>query len=213
MVKIRSNLIAVGATQLVGKTTFANLFKELFESQYPDWTVIKESFAQPLRKELNEIILPKFGINLFDCNSEQKELFRPLMIEFAKIRRKLTKGTYYTSILEDKIIKKSSYRENAYLWAKDTIYIIDDFRYTSEVSGYQQDEDTWIKKMGGIIVHLSRFETIPPFIKFIEPTIPDEIINNSIIEKIADYRVWWETTDNIEDRKKHIKKFIDWFVK
>ena len=134
------------------------------------------------------------------------------MIEWAKIRRKQSQGTYYTSLLEDRI---KNYDLLNFSPKDKTIFIIDDFRYTSEVSGYQEDEDTWIRKMGGVIVHLSRYTVlhdVEPFRFYIKPKIPDEIINNSVIERIADFRMQWETSDNIEERKKPVQNFINWFI-
>ncbi|MEK6883127.1 MAG: hypothetical protein AABY22_26110 [Nanoarchaeota archaeon] len=207
----KSLIIGIGSHTKVGKTTFANLFKELLSAELPDREVVILSFATQLRKELNHWTIKEYNIDLYSCPPEEKELIRPIMAGHGKIKRFFSKGTHYTELLEHKI--KTDYD----IEHDNPIYIIDDFRYCSKVSGYENDEDVWIKKNGGVTVYLDRYDTIPENSYFdftnkgyITPANDDERENSYVIKQCADYKLEWPTTNNKQERMKYVVEFYEW---
>lgn len=172
------NLLAISGNATAGKNTCFDLLKEILKD-----TVELEPFqlADELKLDVCSFTKEKFGISSFTKNIEEKTLIRNILVETAEIRRKLSKGTYYTSILQPKI--EESIRNNF-------LPCVNDLRFFE----YEADEIPWVRKNKGLIIHVERYngtEKIPPANK------KEEMNENKLIEN-ADYILRWQTSSNKE---------------
>lgn len=174
------NLIFICGNALAGKDTLFKCFYHILGD-----VVECERFA--LADELKLVVDPytkkNFNISAFTKDINEKTLIRPLMVETADIYRTLTKGKYWTGLLEPKI--KDSIRE-------EYLPIITDGRFCE----YPEDEVWWAKnKMKGTIVHITRMNTegIP-----VPPANCKEKENEPKLIENADFSVNWPTTDDFE---------------
>jgi len=100
---------------------------------------VRKSLAGDIIKnDLNILIQSKLNLNCFTENTKEKELLRPLMVEYGKLMRNKTHGRYFTS---------------NFLLEPDKINIIPDIRYAE----YKNDEIYWLKnEMNGFLIFLER---------------------------------------------------------
>lgn len=137
-----------------------------------------------IKKDLNKLIKNVAKIDTFTENNEEKELIRPLLVEYGKILRKKTKGRYFL----DNFVEKP-----------DIIHIIPDIRYCE----YEKDEIYWLKnEKNGFLIYLER--------ENIKPANETEEKNNNVIKTIADICIFWKTlNENDPEDLKKINNFAD----
>jgi hypothetical protein len=201
-----SLFIGISALASSGKDTFFKLFKE----ELKNYDVRRYALADELKIDLSGFILQKCGINIFNCSAQEKELIRPLLVEYGAIKRIQTEGKHWYEFLEKKILSDAP-----------DIAIVTDIRYDS----YKQDEAWWIKdKLGGILVHLRRYTLVEQdygkffsnkkgLVKsFIEAPNHHEAENDPKLYEKANYRIEWPTVgDNkLEELRPFITDFISW---
>jgi hypothetical protein len=137
-----------------------------------------------IKKDLNDLIKNRINVDTFTEKDEEKELIRPLLVEYGKLMRKKTKGRYFLENFQEK---------------KGIVHIIPDIRYCE----YEKDEIHWLKKeKEGFLIHVER--------KNIKPVNETEEKNNDTIKKMADICVFWDKLN--ENDSEDIKK-IDDFAK
>lgn len=137
------------------------------------------ALADDLKAEISEFSLKHYGISPFTHDTEEKEIVRHLMIAHGKCKRIISRGTYWTNLLNPKI-------ENALSEGK--LPCVTDIRY----SVYENDELNWLKnRFNGILIHV---EKILENGQTLQPTIPDEIENNPKLRANADYILRWPHT-------------------
>ena len=197
-------IIGITGAGQAGKDTFYQILRNLL---FPTYHVKRYALADELKKDINPFLMGKCGVNIFDCTAEQKTLVRPLLVEYGRVKRIQSNGTYWTSIVEKQISKD-----------KSDIICITDIRYAE----YKDvDELDWLKKMGGVLVHISRYvvDTKTNIKWFIPVPNAEEARNDPILEKNADYRIQWPTADNEKEnlpvnRIPHLlsygEQFIEW---
>lgn len=197
-------IIGCSAISRSGKDTFFNLFKNLL----PNLNVQRFALADDLKKELYSIIRELYGIDIFNCTAEEKELVRPLMVFHGKIRRIRSNGRHWIEILDKKIRATNC-----------DVAVITDVRYDV----YKNDERPWLQdELKGVLLHISRYnmeniETAQGTLSrkiFTQPPNQDEAENNPKLISAADYRIEWEscptTANNFTELNPHIEKFIQW---
>ena len=122
--------------------------------------------------------IPKLDINCFTENTSEKELIRPLMVEYGKLMRNKTKGRYFIDNFKV---------EN------NKINIIPDIRYDE----YEKDEVFWLKnEKNGFLIFLER-EGIPD-------ANETEKKNNEIIKIKSNYYLKWNNLDENDPKQKQI---------
>jgi hypothetical protein len=194
-----NTIIGIGGYATSGK----NLFFTLFNKKIPN---SKEfSLAKVLKNELYDYLMSQFGIDVNNCSGAEKEKIRPFLVLHAKIRREESNNRYFTDKLVDSI-------QDYHLNNPSGVAVITDIRHNSDCD--------WLKKeMGGLLIHLQRYNPIPrlksPGYKhdFISPGNETEKKDDPYLIDNADYRVIWPTSCNTEtfsDLEIYTEEFIKW---
>ena len=148
------------------------------------------SLANILKADLNKFLLDKVGISAYTKNIKEKEIIRPLFVEYGQIQRFLSRGKHWTSMLIEPI-------ENSLLDGK--LPIVTDIRYDF----YPEDEYYWLKNIiRGELVFIKR--TLPNG-QIVPPANKEEAENNPKLEKQANYHLTWPTTEDIRVRLDYVK--------
>ena len=175
------SFIGISGSARSGKDTLCRALIRKFKKM--NKKVERLSIAGDLiKKDLNSLIKNVAGIDTFTENTEEKEMIRPLLVEYGKILRKKTKGRYFLDNFEEK---------------PDTIHIIPDIRYCE----YEKDEIYWLKnEKNGFLIYLER--------ENIKPANETEEKNNKIIKTIADTCIFWNSLN--ENDSEDIKKIDEY---
>lgn len=169
-----------------GKDTLVSIFKRIF----PDIYIDQRAFATELKLELDPITKLNFGISAFTKDSSEKTLIRPLMVSWAHIRRTQSRGQYFWKKIEPHVLE--SLKEN-------NLVMISDFRFIQE---YEQDEDFFIRKNNGVIIHVTRYNKDG---SIVAPANDTEAKFEEKLIKAADYRVCWPTSDNMDSLEDFVR--------
>lgn len=172
-------VIGVSGVARSGKDTMAQALKEILEENEGIRVEIR-SLAAPLKSDIYDFILERFGIDVFDCTDEEKKLIRPLLVGYGGAKRAQTQGKYWTSLMD---------LELAYL-AEDnvSVVIIPDIRYCD----FEDDEVGWLLKKSGFLIHVSK-ELKDGTI--LQPANEDEERNDPVLQRAADFSVLWPEQD------------------
>lgn len=173
MKKINTHLIGISGVAGAGKDT---LYRYISYILTPEKNVVRVALADALKSELDSFLVSKLGISAFTTNRQEKSLIRPLLVEYARIRRLSTNGTYWTNLIQTRLDEAK---------ANSVLSVITDIRYAE----YENDEVVWLKKQGGILIHLSQMTEKGEM----APANEDEARNDPIVRKMADYTVSWPT--------------------
>ena len=147
------------------------------------------ALADSLRRELNPFIIDKFGVDLFNCERAEKDLVRPILVEYARIKRGQTNGRYFI----DKI--------DSYVKSLNCTVVVTDIRYVEEVN--------WIKnQLNGILVHVSKYKEVDGKRIFSESSIQDERDNDPKMRAAADYLIEWPEVEDISELSCYVDGFL-----
>lgn len=189
-----NTVIGLSGVAGAGKDTFL----EILSQQLPN--VKRFALADNLKRELNPFFMNMYGVDIFTCPRETKDLLRPILVAHGKMRRLSSQGRHWTEMLQKEILAFQKSNPNS-------IVVVTDVRYDF----YSKDEIHWLKKeMNGIFVHIQRFyekeientwrergmdfKGKSDFVKtYIEAPNEDEKINDPKMIRAADYRVVWPT--------------------
>lgn len=143
---------------------------------------VRRSMAgDSIKNDLKNLLMDKFSIDAFTQNPQEKELIRPLLVEYGKLQRAKTQGRYFINLLGES--------SNAF------VTIIPDIRY----SEYPNDEVYWLKKeSNGILIFIERNN--------IFDANETEKTNNRVIKNYADYILKWDT---LNENNKFDQSIID----
>lgn len=167
--------IGIGGVAGSGKDTFFKKIVELF----PDIRFKRIALADPLKEDLDGFLRSRFNISAFTTNKEEKQLIRPILVEYARIKRILTKGTYFTGLAQNKINE---------CVLNDEVPIITDVRYCE----YDADEAAWVINNNGFIIHVSRKINNEK----VKPANEDELKNDKKVKKRAALKINWPSMEN-----------------
>lgn len=184
-------IIGVSGVARSGKDSFSDCLVDELKSN--GFTAERFALADELKKKMQDFLFREFSINILFSPPEQKELVRPLLVEFGKIKRKISNGRYWTSILEQNLKNKNGNLDFA---------IISDIRYKE----YDFDEVDWIKSMGGKLVHVSR--TLKDG-SLVPPPNSEEEKNDPLMQEHADYKINWITDETLNVVKENVKLFFE----
>lgn len=185
--------------------TGKDFFFKLLQKKLGEDKVERFALADALKSELNGLFYDKFGIRIFYCSPEEKELVRPMMVEFARAKRKIS-PRYFIDELEYRMSKKT---------LTGIVSCITDIRYENEVE--------WLKSLGGILVYIDKYTTESKTIATLDtygnvsykteyktytrPANLEEQNNNEILKQKADFLVDWQH-NNPEENNGWMEKFI-----
>jgi hypothetical protein len=167
----------IGLSGLAGSGK--DLFYQLLAQQLPNCK--RFALADALKKEIYQTLLDLYGVDIFTCTREEKNLVRPMLVAHGMVRRTKSQGKHWTGLLQSQI-------EDYFSSSPDGIACVTDIRYDI----YPEDEVFWLReKMGGKLVHISLFTEVDGKKVFVEPPNGEEAYNDPRIKAVADYKVVW----------------------
>ena len=167
-------IIAISGVARSGKDTLFNILSSINPK------IARFALADDLKADCDKFFREKLGISAFTRDPKEKELIRPLFVDYGDIKRKQSKGTYWTGLLQSKI---DNFLEDG------GIPCVTDIRY-DEYEG--SDELDWIKRNNGILIHVSRREDG----LLIQPANEREKYNDPRLLKRADFKLVWNTSND-----------------
>jgi hypothetical protein len=171
------SMIGIGCVARSGKDT---LFK-ILDSLCPD-KLERVALADLLKHEMDDFCKKNYGISAFTKDPLEKEIIRDMFVSHGKVKRLQHKGKYWTGLVQervDNIIKEG------------LIPVCTDIRY----SIYPEDEIFWLKvRNNGVYIQVDRYNKDG---SKIEPANVDEKEQEKILEQDADYRLSWNTSDDL----------------
>lgn len=187
-------IIGLASVSRAGKNSWAKFAAEYFSMR--GFTSNEFAFAEELKKDLEQFILEKTGISVWTDETTEKNIIRPLMVEYGKIRRNLTKGRCWI----DKLIPKLAASKADY-------QLVTDVRFKQ----YINDETDFIKESGGKLIYISRFSVDWMGVQFpLECANEEEAKNDPLLRQAADYKFSWRDFEgNIEAARQSVFKFLE----
>ncbi len=159
-------ILALGCTRQQGKDTLARLMHQL------DPRIVAFSFATALKRDLHPFLLDHYGVDIWTCPIEEKELIRPLLIAHGMCQRARDPDYWVKRTvqdIEDHLARTSDSHE--------VIPVITDCRFLNEVTVLRA------RFPGFRFVNVTR-EGAPP------PT-EEETRHCAAVSALADYYVHW----------------------
>lgn len=161
-----------------------NLFCDIAIKQLSQKGVKAKQYALAyyLKKDCEEFIKIKLGLDVFTEKTDDKTIFREMLVWYGGVKRKQTEGAYWTSMLQKDIESDDN-----------EVIFVSDIRYDQ----YPKDEVYWIKEvLGGYLVHVSKYtyndwdERV-----FTEPPNEHEKLNDPLVKLKSDYLLQWKQSD------------------
>jgi hypothetical protein len=188
-------VIGLSGVARAGKDLFCDMLLHSLNTR--GYKAERFALADRLKSDINPFLIEHTGVNLFRCEPEDKEVVRPLLVEYGAVKRKQSEGKWWTSQLELEI-------RNSHC----NVAVVTDIRYDR----YPEDELFWIKeKLGGMFVHISRYNIVNGREEFVQPANKEEMCEDPKMAAAADYRIEWETCGD-EGRQIYIDKFLTFVI-
>lgn len=181
--------IGVSGFARSGKNLFCDIAQKVLTEKF-NLTSKTYALAYFLKKDCEPFIQEKLGLSAFSEKTEDKNLFREMLVWYGGVKRKQTEGTYWTGLLHEEL-KKDIHDVN----------LISDIRYVE----YCKDEVFWLQReLKGKLVHISKYTygfptdgrhyRVNDKSKKIYSDAPNqhEALNDPKIRILADYKVEWE---------------------
>lgn len=188
--------IGIGGVARAGKDSFANYLLNLLKLD--GYKAIRTSLAEPLKHDCEDFISTKLGLNVWTDNTQQKAIFREMLVWYGKVKRQQTEGKYWTDLLTSRVEVEAP-----------DICIVPDIRYLQ----YPEDEVYWLKnKMKGVLIHIQRKDVNGDIVP---PANMDESVNDFLIKDNADYQLEWNTvgTEDLYLLERTVKNVYNEFIK
>lgn len=194
---MKSRNIGISGCARSGKNLFADISENILNKKY-GLTTKTFSLAYYLKRDCEEFVKNNLGLSVWSEITEEKEVFRPMLIWYGHVKRKMTDGRYWIEMINDDIKKSSA-----------DVNLITDIRY----SVYDRDELHWIKnELVGKVIHITKYRLFGSIRKDTEPTDPHEILNNPIMKMSSDVAIEWEHSDIIgvpPTENEELNKIVD----
>ena len=182
--------IGISGVARSGKNLFCDISKKILTEKY-GYKCSSYALAFYLKNDCKEFINDKLGLDVFTENTENKKVFRDMLVWYGDVKRKQTDGRYWTEKLQSDMEKDDS----------DVIFITD-IRYNF----YPKDEVYWIQKeLNGKLIHISKYtygfpsnerRMRPEYDKnvkvYTEPAIDHERWNDPKVKSAADCQLEWK---------------------
>jgi hypothetical protein len=181
-------IVGLSGVARSGKDTFCNLLIE--EGLKLGFNGKRFALADKLKDKIAPFLISEFGIDPRTATGQDKELIRPLLVEFGRAKRIQTNGRFWTNLLEKEIFEHSDL----------DFAVVTDIRYCE----YEFDEVQWIRSTGGNLLHISRKENG----NFIQPPNDDERRNDPILQEFSDLTVVWETDPSLASARLCVQNLI-----
>jgi hypothetical protein len=182
--------IGISGVARSGKNLFCDISKKILTEEY-GYKCSSYALAYNLKNDCKEFIQDKLGLDVFTENSEDKKVFRDMLVWYGDVKRKQTEGRYWTEKLQRQMESDDS-----------NIIFITDIRYNF----YPKDEVHWIQnELNGSLIHVSKYTYgFPPHERrvrseydknvkvYIEPANDHERWNDPKVKAAADYCLEWK---------------------
>ena len=173
--KFKYKNIGISGVAGCGKNTLSEIIIKLLKRLELPYREL--SIANNLKKELSIASRELYGIDSSNCTREEKDIIRPMLVAHGCIKRKLSNGTHWTSLLNKEL-------------APEKINIITDVRFNE----YEKDEVYWVKnEINGVLIHLSRYEERELERVYLTPANEEEKRNDPLVRKESDFCLSWKT--------------------
>lgn len=187
----KKTYIGISGVARSGKNLFCDISKKIITETY-GLSCSSYALAYYLKNDCKEFIQDKLGLDVFTENTEDKKVFREMLVWYGDVKRKQTQGRYWTEKLQADIEKDQS----------DVVFITD-IRYNF----YPRDEVYWIHNdLNGWLIHVSKYTYgFPPDGRRIrsdfanttqkiwtEPANDHERWNDPKVKLESDFVVEWE---------------------
>jgi len=178
-------VIGVSGVARSGKDTFFKLLKSELKD-INGLRIERLAFADRIKKELSEILLSNFNIDIFNPTESEKQKIRPLLVSYGTHLARSIDEDHWIKILSPKI--KSNEFNNI-------ISVITDVRYPNE--------QNFIKSnfKNSCNVHINRFG--------FEAANEEEAKQTPVLESQSDYIINW---DSFNDNESIGLPFIQGFI-
>lgn len=177
--------LALGVNKQVGKDTFCQLLREI----KPDFQRV--ALADRLKEKCEGICYSLFGKQIKDLNPEEKELFRPILIEVGRVARGINKD-YWCDQLND-------YHGFGFIPGVDDYYILTDLRYLNEFHYFKN-----IYGDSMLFVNIERDGAPPP--------TDEEKIHGPEVAKMADVTLKWHTDSTLASLRPIVQNFYNTYL-
>jgi hypothetical protein len=198
-----SNLfLGISGAATVGKDTYYRLLKQICSEEF-GVNVIRFAFADSLKNDLYSLILYKYGVDIFNCSTEDKNKVRHLLVSHARVMRQNTKGRYWIEKLQSEI---DEYKKSENFKPSD-IFCVTDIRHFE----YLKDEVVWIKEENkGVLIYVEKYFSDG---SICNPANDDESRNDPALREHCDYLLRWMHGSDEQTLKISVKKSIDNLIK
>lgn len=170
-----NRIIGIAGYGGVGKDTLA----DQIVSYYGDHKCSRFAFADELKMEIRDFIFSQYHFDILNCEREQKEEVRDLLVFWGEKRRKEDPGYWLKKVIR-KLYNSSS-----------EINIITDVRYQNECSRIQRFDNSEVWLLERVGVH---------------PVCKEEAVSIKEVREIADEVIELPTVDCYNDLLKVIDK-------
>lgn len=183
--------IGISGVARAGKNLFCDISKNILAEKY-NLKCSSYSLAFYLKQDCEQFVKEKLGLNVFSEKTEDKAIFRELLVWYGDVKRKQSNGRYWTEKLQSDLEKDDS-----------DVTFITDIRYNH----YTQDEVYWIQNiLKGTLIHVSKYtygfpsdgrRIRPDFANstakiYTEPANLHESTNDPKVKAKADVRFEWQ---------------------
>jgi energy-coupling factor transporter ATP-binding protein EcfA2 len=168
-------LIGLGGVAGCGKDTFFTHLKKALNKK--SITIKRYSFGDELKHEVNKWTTNQYGIDAIGCSRPDKEKIRPFLISHGVIKRDKTEGQYWIEKTKSTIERDPETPDVA---------CITDVRYNQ----YKNDEASWIKNSGGLVVYIQRLVKTEEAAELrvpLEAKNSEELKNDPLVKDAANY--------------------------
>ena len=187
--------IGISGVAGCGKNTLSEIIIKLLQRLELPYREL--SIAKNLKQEISWVSRELYGINSSNCTREEKDTIRPLLVAHGEIKRKLSNGTYWTSLLNKEL-------------APEKINIITDIRFNE----YEKDEVYWLKnEINGVLIHLSRYDKVNGGKAYYPPANEAERRNEPLLKEEADFLLKWKTEKDPTKKINSVDKLLKWVQK
>jgi hypothetical protein len=191
-------VIGVGGVARAGKNLFSDLLVKQLGQQF-HLHAQHFALAHELKMDCRNFIRDKFNINVFTENTDEKKIFRDMLVWYGDAKRKQSNGRYWIDKLNTRIGSEFECGTPPI-----DVAIVSDIRYDF----YENDEVDYIRKeKNGIFIHISKYtygfptdgrvvkvggQTVANTKIFTDPANSHEALNDPKLQKKADYLLQWE---------------------
>jgi energy-coupling factor transporter ATP-binding protein EcfA2 len=173
-------IIGIAGASRSGKDTLCRSLIRILKEKYNVEAERRSIAGDLIKKNLQSIIMNSVGIDSFTENNQEKEIIRPLLVEYGKLMRNNSKGRYFVENFE--VVKEKT-------------LIIPDIRYAE----YEKDEIHWIRnEVNGYLIFLEREK--------IKDANETEKINNKKLKVLSNCCICW---GKLDENDKSDRKIID----